>query len=239
MHNMLTIARREVRAYFDSPVAYIVLVAFLLVSGWMFFSALFLIGRADLRPFFAPAPFSPSMLLVILVPAVTMKQIAEERKSGTIELLTTMPLRDAEVIGGKFLAALTLLSAALFITLGYAFTVSSLGPLDWGATLAGYVGLFLFAASLVAIGVLCSTVTDNQIVAFIIGFIVCAALYLVYWLQFFLPSAIAPLVDYVSTSSHLANLARGVIDTRDVVYYLSLTFGALVLATRSLSRLHA
>ncbi len=239
MRNMMAIARREVRFYFDSPVAYIVLVAFLLVSGWMFFSALFLIGRADLRPLFAPAPFSPSMLLVILVPAVTMRQIAEERKNGTIELLTTMPLRDAEVIGGKFLAALTLLGAALFITLGYAFTVSALGPLDWGATLSGYVGLFLFTAALAAIGVFCSAATDNQIVAFIIGFIVCAALYLVYWLQFFLPSAIAPLVDYVSTSSHLANLARGVIDTRDVLYYLSLTFGALVLATRSLSRLHA
>jgi ABC-2 type transport system permease protein len=239
MGNTLAIARRELRFYFDSPIAYIVLVAFLLVSGWIFFSQLFLIGRADLRPLFAPSPFSPSMLLVILVPAVTMRQVSEERKTGTIELLTTMPLRDSEIIAGKFLAALTLVSVALWLTFGYAFTVASLGPLDWGATLAGYIGLFLFASALAGIGLFCSATTDNQIVAFIIGFIVCAALYLVYWLQFFLPGALAGLVDYLSISSHLANLARGVIDTRDVIYYLSLTGGSLVLATRALARLHA
>jgi len=239
MRNTLAIARRELRFYFDSPIAYIVLVAFLLVSGWMFFSQLFLIGRADLRPLFAPSPFSPSMLLVILVPAITMRQISEERKTGTIELLTTMPLRDVEIIAGKFIAALGLITAALVLTLGYALTVSSLGPLDWGATFAGYVGLFLFAAALTAVGVLCSTTTDNQIVAFIIGFIVCSALYLMYYLQFYMPAGAAGLVDYLSTSSHLANLSRGVIDTRDVIYYLSLTGGSLVLATRALARLHA
>jgi ABC-2 type transport system permease protein len=239
MRNAIAIAQRELRSYFDSPIAYIVLVAFLLVSGWMFFSQLFLIGRADLRPLFAPSPFSPSMLLVILVPAITMRQISEERKTGTIELLTTMPLRDGEIIAGKFVAAFGLICAALFLTTGYAFTVASLGPLDWGATLAGYIGILLFAAALTAVGVLCSAMTDNQIVAFIIGFIVCAALYLVYWLQFFMPSGIASIIDYLSISSHLANLARGVIDTRDVLYYLSLTGGALLLATRALARLHA
>ncbi len=239
MPSALVIARRELRSYFDSPIAYIVVVAFLLVAGWMFFSALFLIGRADLRPFFSPSPFSPSMLLVILAPAVTMRLIAEERKSGTIELLTTMPVRDVDVILGKFLASLALLGTALGLTVVYAISVASLGALDWGPVLAGYLGMLLFAASLLAIGLLCSTWTSNQIVAFIVSFIVGAALYFVYWLQFFVPESIAPVVEFISLASHLQNLARGVVDSRDVLYYLSVTGGALFLAERSLARQHA
>ena len=239
MGNALCIARRELKSYFDSPIAYIVMVAFLLVAGWMFFSTLFLFGRADLRGFFAPSPFSPAMLVVILAPAVTMRLVAEERKSGTFELLTTMPVRDAEVVAGKFLAALGLMSAAFGLTLVYAVTVSFLGPLDWGPVLAGYLGILLFTGSLLAVGLLCSALTDNQIVAFIVGFLVCAALYFVYWLQFFLPQAIAPVFEFISVSSHLENLARGVVDTRDVLYFLSLIAAGLFLSERALSRLHA
>jgi len=239
MRNLLVIARRELKSYFDSPIAYIVVVAFLLVAGWMFFSALFLMGRADLRGFFAPSPFSPSMLLVILAPAVTMRLIAEERKSGAIELLTTMPVRDADVVIGKFLAALGLIATALAVTLVYAISVDLIGPLDWGPVIAGYLGILLFSSSLLAVGVLCSTWTANQIVAFIVGFIVCAALYFVYWLQFFVPQAIAPVIEFISVSSHLDNMARGVIDSRDVIYYLTVTGGALFLAERSLARQHA
>ena len=233
------IARRELREYFDSPTAYIVVVSFLAIAGWMFFSSLFLSGQADMRSFFAPSIFSPSMLLTIIVPALTMRLVAEERKSGTIELLTTLPIRDSEVILGKFLGALGLLTIGLAVTVIYAVGISSLGALDWGPVIAGYTGLFLFTAAMVAIGVLCSTVTDNQIVAFIISFIVCSGLYFIYYLQFFLPQEVAKIVEYISISAHLDNLARGVIDSRDVMYYLSLTAGALLLAIRSLSRQHA
>jgi ABC-2 type transport system permease protein len=239
MRNVLAIARRELRAYFDAPVAYIVLVAFLAVTGWMFFSQIFLIDRADARVLFAPSPFSPSLLLVILAPALTMRLVAEERKTGTIELLTTLPVTDTHVIVGKFLAALALIGTALAVTLAYPITLSFLGSLDWGPVVAGYVGLLLFSAALLAIGIFCSTLTDNQIVAFIVGFIVCAALYYVYWLQFFMPQTLASLVEYASVSFHLDNMARGVIDSRDVVYYLSLSGGALFLAVQSLSRQHA
>ncbi|HCF62486.1 MAG TPA: ABC transporter [Myxococcales bacterium] len=239
MPKVLAIARREIKSYFDSPIAYIVVTAFLLVAGWMFFSALFLMERADLRGLFHPSPFSPSMLLVILAPAVTMRLVSEERKSGTFELLTTMPVTDWQVVLGKFLAGFALIATALGLTLAYAFTVSGIGDLDWGPVVSGYLGTLLFSATLLAIGLLCSTLTDNQIVAFIVGFIVCAALYFVYWLQFFLPSSIAPLVEFISTSSHLENMARGVVDSRDVLYYLSLTGGALFLAERALSRQHA
>jgi ABC-2 type transport system permease protein len=239
MRNTLVIARRELRSLFDSPVAYIVVVAFLLVAGWMFFSALFLIGRADLRSFFQPSPFSPSMLLVILAPAITMRLVAEERKTGTIELLTTMPLRDLDVIAGKFLAALGLIAAALGVTLVYAFSVASLGDLDWGPVLSGYLGMLLFASALLGLGLLCSTFTSNQIVAFIVAFLIGAALYFVYWLQFFVPEGLAPVLEFVSISSHLDNMARGVVDSRDVLYYLSLAGGTLFLAERSLARQHA
>jgi ABC-2 type transport system permease protein len=179
------------------------------------------------------------MLLVILAPAVTMRLLAEERKSGTLELLTTMPIRDAEVILGKFLAAVGLIGCALALTIVYGLTVSALGPLDWGPVLGGYLGLFLFASAMISIGLLCSTLTDNQIVAFIVGFIACAVLYFVFWLQFFVPQTIAPAVEFISTSSHLENMARGVVDSRDVLYFLSLICGALLLSVRGLARLHA
>lgn len=239
MSPTLTIAKRELRSYFDSPIAYIVLVAFLLVSGWMFFGSFFLMERADMRMFFSPSPFSPSMLLVIIVPALTMRLVAEERKTGTIEFLTTMPVTDTQVILGKFLGALALLSTALLATVVYAICVSFVGELDWGPVWAGYLGMFLFVAAMTAIGLLCSTLTSNQIVAFIMSFIVCSGLYFVYWLQFFMPQGMGQIVEFLSLSFHLDNLARGVVDTRDVLYYLSVTAGSLFLAVQSMNRQHA
>jgi ABC-2 type transport system permease protein len=238
MHKIRAIARRELSSYFNSPMAYIVIVSFLLVSGFLYFLALFGQRRADMRFFFAPQVLSPSMLLVILAPAVAMRLVAEERKSKTLELLTTMPITDTEVIVGKFLGAMGLVGAALATTLVYAVTVSFLGPLDWGPVIAGYLGLFLFAGALVAIGLLASTLTDNQIVAFIMGFFVSAALYFVYWLRMYLPVGGA-FFEFVSVSFHLDNLARGVIDSRDVLYYLTLIGGALFLSIRALGRQHA
>jgi ABC-2 type transport system permease protein len=236
---VMVIARRELASYFDSPIAYIVIATFLLTAGWMFFSTLFLMGRADMRSFFAPAPFSPSMLLVILVPAVTMRLIAEEKKTGTFELLTTMPVRDSEIVMGKFLAAFALLASALSPTLLYAVTVASMGQLDWGPVIAGYAGFLLFSMSLLSIGMWCSAITDKQIVAFIISFIVSAALYFMYWLQFFMPASLAPLVEFLSVSAHLDNMARGVIDSRDVLFYGTLTAAGLMMTTRSLTQQHA
>lgn len=238
MRNIAVIARKELASYFNSPVAYIVIVAFLLTAGWMYFSPLFLVGRADMRMFFAPSPFSPSMLLVILAPAVTMRLIAEERKAKTIELLTTIPITDAEVVLGKFLGALGLVGAALAATLVYPITVSFLGSLDWGPVVAGYLGMILFSAALLGVGLFASTLTDNQIVAFIVGFIVAAALYFIYWLQMLMPG-VAPVVEFLSVSYHLDNMARGVVDSRDVLYYLTLAGGGLFLSTLSLSRQHA
>lgn len=240
MRNVIVIAKRELRGYFDAPVAYIVIVAFLAIAGWMFFSPLFLIGRADMRPFFQPSPFSPSMLLVIIAPAITMRLVAEERKTGTIEMLTTLPITDTEVILGKFLGAAGLLTVALGATFVlYPTMISFIGELDWGPVLTGYLGMGLFSMALLAIGLFMSTLTNNQIVAFIVGFVVCAALYFINYLQFFLPAGLAGVFEYISVSYHLDNLARGVIDTRDVLYYLTLIGGGLFLAVQSLKRQHA
>ena len=236
---MLAIAKRELRGYFDSPVAYIVVVTFLSVAGWIYFSSFFLMERADLRPFFQPSPFSPSMLLVIIAPALTMRLVAEERKSGTIEMITTLPITDTAIILGKYLAALGLILAALGLTLVYPITVSMIGDLDWGPVLAGYLGMSLFSASLLAVGLLCSTFTENQIVAFILGFLICSALYFVYWLHFFMPPSVAPFVEYISVSFHLDNLARGVIDSRDLLYYLTLIAGGLFASVQTLKSQHA
>ncbi len=238
MRNVWIIARRELRSYFDSPVAYIVVSVFLLVVGWMYFSAVFIDGEASLRRFFQPSLFSPAFLLTIMIPALTMRLIAEERKSGTIEMLSTLPIRDWDVVLGKFLGATLLITIALAMTFMYPLTIAGVGPLDWGPVIAGYVGMFLFSASLVAIGLLCSTLTDNQIVAFIIAFLVSALLYFIYFLQPFVP-AFAALFEVLSISYHLEALARGVIDSRNVLYYVTLTAGALFLAERSVARQHA
>ncbi len=240
MPSVLAIARRELRSYFDSPIAYIVVAVYLLVSGGLFFSTLFLYGRADLRGFFQPSPFSlsPPMLLAILTPAVTMRLVAEERKNGTYELLSSFPVSDVQVVLGKFLGAFGLLLFALALTLAYAITVSLFGDLDWGPVVTGYLGLVLFVACLTAIGLYCSTLTENQIVAFILGFIACAVLFVVSWLSVLFPS-MAPIFDTVSLASHLESISRGVIDTRDLLYYLSLCGGALYLSVLSLSRQHA
>lgn len=237
--NIRIIAKRELASYFDSPVAYIVLVSFLLASGWMFFSTLFLMGRADMRGFFTPSPFSPSMLLVILAPAVTMRLIAEEKRTGTFELMATMPIRDSEWVLGKFAAAWSLLGIGLSTTLVYALCVASLGDLDWGPVISGYLGFLLFSGTLLSIGLLCSALTDKQIIAFIVSFLISAALYFVFWLQFFVPQSIAPFVEYISMSYHLDNLARGVVDSRDLLFYVSAMAGCLFMTVRSVARQHA
>ena len=238
MRAILTLAGRELRSYFDSPVAYIVATVFLGWSGWMFFTQALLSEQADMRPFFAPSPLSPSMLLVILVPALTMRLVAEEKRTGTLELLTTLPVRDNQVILGKFLGAFGMLAIVLSLTLVYAVSLDLFGELDWGPVVAGYVGLLLFGAALTGVGLLCSTLTRNQVIAFIVGFLACAALYFVYWLRGWLFPAGESVLEYLSVSFHLDNLARGVIDTRDVVYYLTLAGGALFLAVRALERQH-
>jgi len=235
MRNVIPIARRELKAYFNSPIAYIVVGVFLLISGYLYFSTVFLAGASTLRGFFSITP----LLLVIFAPAITMRLVAEELRTGTLELLTTMPVRDHEVVLGKFLAAVGVMASALVMTLAYAITIAAVGDLDWGPVVGGYLGLLLVAAALAAIGLATSTWTRNQIVAFILALFLCLALWLADKVTLFVPEAVGRVLEYLSVDFHFQNIARGVVDSRDLLYYLSVCAVALFVAVRSMQRRHA
>jgi ABC-2 type transport system permease protein len=230
MSPALVISRREIRTYFNSPVAYIVVTVFVGITGYLFFTQLFLEKQAELRQLFGFMPF----LFMFMVPAITMRLLADEKSTGTLELLSTMPVRDWEVVAGKFLAALALLGTAVGLTLVFAISVRTLGPLDRGPAIGGYLGLVLMGGAFVAIGVMCSAFTRNSIVAFIASFGISFALYLFGKLTQFVPEALQPVISFLSIDGHFENIGRGVIDTRDVIYYLSIIGTCLLLATTSL-----
>lgn len=230
MRNTWLFCQKELRAYFNSPVAYIVLSIFLLITGFFFTSSLFLVGQASMRGLFTLLP----IVFLFFVPAITMRLLAEEKRSGSIELLVTLPTRDWEIVLGKFMAAWALIAAALLLTLVYTFTVSGIGDLDGGETVAGYIGAFLMGGAFAAIGVWASSLTRSQIVAFVIAMAVVAALYLVADLLPVFPLALAPVLQFLSVSYHFDNIARGVLDTRDLIYYFSLIGLMLFLANRAL-----
>jgi len=232
MTNVLPIMKKELRSYFASPVAYIVLTVFLLICGWFFGSSLFLVGQASMRNLFTIIPF----VFSIFVPAITMRLISEERKTGTFELLATMPVSDVEVILGKYLAALVLLAVAIGLTAIHGLTIAFLGNSDAGATLGGYIGLLLLGAGYLAIGILASSLTENQIVAFILAFLVTFFLSMIDKVLLFLPVQLASFFEYLSAEYHFNNIARGVLDSRDLVYYASLILLGLYFSARALNR---
>jgi len=230
MSPALVISRREIRTYFNSPVAYIVVSVFTLITGYLFFTQLFIEKQAEMRGFFNVMP----LLFMFMIPAITMRLLADEKGSGTLEMLITMPVRDWEVVLGKYLAALALLATALGLTLVFAITVKALGPLDRGPALGGYVGLLLMGGAYVAIGLMCSAFTRNSIIAFIAAFAISFALYLFGRLTQFVPPALQPVLAFLSIDAHFENISRGVIDSRDVIYYLSVIGISLLVATTSL-----
>ncbi len=230
MTNTLTIFRRELTAYFNSYSAYILVVAFLLTTGYLFFSQVFLVGEATLRDMFGIAP----LIFLFFAPPITMRLIAEEKRAGTMELLITLPVHDWEVVLGKYLAALALFSMAIGLTLAYALSLDTMGDLDWGATVGGYLGLVLLSGAYLAIGLMASSWTRNQMVAFIIAFGISFALYLSGKLLPLMPPSLAPVIEYVSLDIHFSNISRGVLDSRDIIYYLSLIGTCLFMTVQSL-----
>ena len=232
MNNIYPIFKKEVRTYFNSPIAYIFITLFLLLSGYFFGSTLFLQNQADLRSVFG---FWVPFFLTLFVPAMTMRLIAEEKRSGTLEVLVTMPIKDSEVIVGKYLAAFVLLLTAIVLTFTYPLTISILGNADGGSIVGGYLGLILMGASYLAIGVYISSLTENQIVAFIISLAIIFALFMLDKILMLVPSGLVSTLEYISINYHFSNIARGVIDSRDLIYYFSLIFLGLFLATRALA----
>jgi ABC-2 type transport system permease protein len=230
--NVGTIFKKELRSFFNSAIAYVVIVVFLAIVGWMYTSSMFLVNVASLRMMFELIP----LVFLFLIPAVTMRLLAEEKKAGTIELLTTKPLHDWEIVAGKFFAAWALIALALLPTLIYYSTVAFLGDIDNGPVIGGYIGLLLMAGVYVAIGLLASSVTENQIVAFIVGLLLMFAFYMMDKVLIFVPDFMTSVVEYLGIDFHFANIARGVIDSRDVVYFGSVLGFTLYLSVVSLER---
>ncbi len=223
--NLGHIFRKELRGYFVTPIAYIVITIFLVLTGWFFFSTFFLYSQTELRSFFTLLP----LIFAFIIPAVTMRLFSEEFNVGSYEMLVTLPVRTNDVIGGKFLAGAAFTGIMLVPTLSYAITAARLGDLDWGPVIGGYLGSLLLGASFTSIGLLASSLTRNQIIAFIIGMIICFALAMVDKFLFFLPGRLLGFFQYIGADYHFQNIAKGVIDSRDIIYFLSVMFIALFL----------
>jgi ABC-2 type transport system permease protein len=233
MRNALIIAGKEFRSYFSSTIAYIFLVVFLVLNSLLFFELqkFFVIGQATLRDFFGLAP----ILLLFFIPAISMRMWAEERKMGTLETLMTLPLRDWEVVLGKFLGGFFFYAVALLLTFPLPLIVAALGSPDSGALICGYLGLLFLGASYLAIGLWMSSMTENQIVAFIGAFVVCLLFFIigVDLILTSVPRVLVPFFKGLSLGSHFSSIERGVIDSRDLIYYLSMIGFFLFLNVRS------
>lgn len=223
----LAITKRELRAYFASPVAYIVISIFLLFSGFFFFKDFFYFRQAEMRNFFQLLP----LLFTVFVPAMTMRLFAEEKQSGSIEILLTMPVTNFDVVIGKFLAGTIFAASALAPTLLYLLTIIYTGSPDPGPLAGGYIGALFLGAAYAAIGVCASASTKNQITAFIIALSVNFTLWLVSRITIFLPPKLR-FLEYLGTDFHFQNIAKGVLDIRDIIYFLSIITIALILSAK-------
>jgi ABC-2 type transport system permease protein len=214
---------KELKDYFVSPIAYIVICIFLLISGWFFFSTFFLINQTNLRTFFSMLP----LIFPFVIPAVTMRLFAEELHIGSFEMLLTLPVRLSDVIIGKFLACVVFVALMMMPTFSYAIWASFMGDLDWGPVMGGFLGAVLLGSAYSAIGIFASATTRNQIIAFIVGMVICFALSLVDKMLFFFPATILPFIHYLGAGFHFENIAKGIIDSRDIIYFISVIFIAL------------
>ncbi len=226
-----TIVRRELLTFFTSPVAYIVGGLFLIFSGFLLFSSFFIINMAELRQFFSLLP----LLWAFFIPALTMRLFAEERRSGSIEILFTLPVTPFQAVFGKYMATLIFSACMLLPTLVYAISVASLGSLDWGPVLGGYLGAIFLASIFSAIGTFASSLSKNQIVAFFIAFGISIVLVTIHRLLILLPAPLVPFLEFISAGYHFDSIARGIIDSRDIIYFLTGTALFLAFAVRNMS----
>ncbi len=230
MRHVVTIGARQFRSYFNGPVAYIVICIVMLTLGFFFWKTFFLFGRASAREMFRWL----GLILVFALPALTMGLLAEEKRTGTIELLITMPVTEAQVIVGKFLGVFGLYAVLLAMTIFYPISVSTLGDLDWGPVLSGYVGLLLQGSAILAIGLMASSWTNNQLIALFVALTLSVFFWVLDKFLPLLPTNAASVLEWLSFDYHFQSMARGVIDLRDVLFFVSVTAFALALAFRAL-----
>ncbi|MDD3006205.1 MAG: ABC transporter permease subunit [Candidatus Pacebacteria bacterium] len=232
MNRTITLAKKEINSYFNSPLGYLVASVFLVASGWLFMQGFFISGQATMRGFFALMP----AILIFILPAVTMSSWAEEKRSGTAEVLLTLPLENIQVVLGKFLAAFVFLVKLLFFTFMIPLMLGSLSEPDWGLIFAGYLGTLFLGAAYIAIGLWVSSVTKNQITAFLLSLVVIFLFYIV-GSSFVLdtaPSIIAIVGKNISLATHFNSILRGVISLKDLVYYFSVVIFFLFLNTQAI-----
>jgi ABC-2 type transport system permease protein len=211
------LARKELSITMNAPATYVISVVFLLITGWLFVSPLFLLNQSGLDSFYRPLP----LIFSFLVPALTMRAFSEEFKSGTIEYLATLPLEDHQIVLAKYLAALGLIGLLIVFTFVFPIVLWLIGRPDLGQIIGVYVSIAGLSAFFAAIGLCASALTRNQVVAFIIGFFICFAFFLLGRVSELLPGGLASFVRGFSVEAHFEALARGVLDSRDILYWVS------------------
>ena len=231
MNNILTIYKKELHSFFSSPMAYIFLVVFALINGYFFNIQFFFINESDMRSLFGIVP----MVYLFFVPAVSMGLISREKSLGTIEIISTMPILERDIVIGKYLAGLTLILVGLLGTLIHYITLFNVGStIDHGAVFTGYIGLILLGGVYTSVGLFASSLTENQVVAFIIGIAIVLIFFMMDKLLFFMPPSMTGIIQYLSTDFHLSNMSRGVLDTRNLIYFGSVIGFFLSITTRIL-----
>ena len=231
MRNLKAIYFKEMKSYFNSPMAYIFLVIFAVITGYFFTRTFFLFNQSYMRSLFNIIP----LVYLFFIPAITMSLIAREKNLGTMEVMSTLPLRDLDFVVGKFLAALSLVLAGLLISLVHFFTLTQVGTnIDYGAVFTGYLGIALAGAVYSAVGTFASSLTDNQVVAFIIGIFIVLIFFLMDKILMFVPATLTGIIQYISVDYHLSNISRGVIDSRNLIYFASVVGLFLFMTVRML-----
>lgn len=239
MSPALAVFQRELRAYFLSPTAYVVL-CFLLIANGIAFSMILSILNDPLAPPGRPLDFFFSgvfywIVVICAAPLLTMRLVAEERRSGTFEMLTTAPITETQIVAGKYLSALVFYCFLWIPTLTYALIVAFHSEVDWGTVAGGYLGVFLVGALFLAIGTFASSLTANQIIAAVIGFALLLALFCIGFLEFFVNTPwLKDALGYMSLINHMEELAKGIVDTRRLVFYATATLFVLFLTSRAL-----
>ncbi len=236
MNTVWIMAKKELCSYFDSLIAYVMIILFLGFSGfftWLYGNDIFFIGQASLRTFFGIAYWT----LFFFIPALTMKSIAEENHSGTLELLLTKPVNEWQLIGGKYLANLIIIFIALFLTFPYVITISNIGNLDQGSVILGYFGLLLMSSAYIGVGIFSSSISKNQIVAFLIALFIGLFFHIIFGvIASTFTGVLGHIFSYLDINTHYESISRGVMDTKDLIYFLSITFLGLFFSVAKLTQ---
>lgn len=227
LEKISVVVNKELMLYFNSPIAYIVVSTFLLISGFFYSRPLFVQNYATLRHLFELLP----LLFLFFIPAITMRIYSEEYKTGTIEIMYTLPLNKIEILCGKYIASLVVIIISIVLTFIYPLTLVFLGKLDIGATISGYFGVILLSLFYTSVSLLGSSLTKNQIVSFIVSFFILFVFFLIGKLGMFVP----PTLAYIGIDVHYDNFVRGIVDVRDIVYFVSLTLFFLYISYLSAS----